>query len=752
MKSPKYIFIILLLFISVQCYAITLSLNGKTNYQIIIPVKASANEQHAADVLAKYLKKVTGAEFSIFDDSHPKTDFEILIGNNTHVTIQAAAIKHPDGFSIITIGNDLLLNGGSGKGIVYAVYAFLEQYCQCRKYSVGEAYVPYTSTLIINNNIHIIETPAIDFREYFYTATVDAEYLEWHKLQQHFVDSTNSQWGMWVHTADKLVPAAKYFDLHPEYYAYYGGKRQPTQLCLSNPDVFNTLVANLKLEMQKKPNMKYWSVSQNDNYGFCQCDKCRAIDSIEGSNSGSVIRFVNKVAQLFPDKIISTLAYQYSRSAPIETEPLNNVNIMFCSIECNRGMPIEEDESSASFRKDFEDWSELTSNIVVWDYVVQFSNYVSPFPNFKVLQPNLIYFSMHGVKDMFEQGSSSNWSDLGELKAYVIAALLWNPEVNVDSVYNDFLTGYYGTAGEAITNYFYALEDNQENSGDGLDIYGNPVTPHKTWLSIENIKTYNAFLSDAREVVATDSILSSRVERASLPMQYAALEQAKFYGTGENGIFEKDELGKWHAKNSMRIRVTDFVNTLKRQNIKTINENVLSPDKYYADWQRIFTHGMIEHFAMDKNVSFEIPFSPKYPAKSAKTLTDGIGGYDDYHYNWLGWEGEDMIATIDLGETKNINSLSCDFMEDQKSWIFLPSTVDYLFSMDGKNFIPLGSVKSEAPSANKTFNTKTFAVQSKISNKARYVKVIAHNLKTCPRWHIGAGNNCWIFCDEIIVR
>ena len=131
--------------------------------------------------------------------------------------------------------------------------------------------------------------------------------------------------------------------------------------------------------IKANPKAKYWSVSSNDNFGYCQCPACAAIDSLEGSPTGSVIRFVNQVAERFPDKIISTLAYQYSRAAPKVTKPRENVNIMFCNIECNRSQPIATDPSSASFRRDMEDWAALTDNILVWDYVIQFKKYaVSP--------------------------------------------------------------------------------------------------------------------------------------------------------------------------------------------------------------------------------------------------------------------------------------------------------------------------------------------------------------------------------------
>ena len=737
-----------------KCFSLTLSTDGKAKYTIVISAKANENEKHAADVLNKYLFKITGASFLIVDDTHTKSDFEIIVGNTSRNDLKENKINHPDGFSIITKNNLLLLNGGRGRGVVYAVYTFLEKYCGCRKYCNDEAVVPKNTTLVIPDRIDDVEIPAMNFREYYYKATVDEEYREWHKLMRHFPNDSSSQWGMWVHTFNKLVPEEKYFDSHPEYFSFYGGKRQPAQLCLGNNEVFEILVKNLATEMQKKPNAKYWSVSQNDNYGYCQCEKCSAIDSIEGSHSGSIIRFVNKVAAMFPDKIISTLAYQYSRSATKITKPSNNVNIMFCSIECDRSKPIAADKSAGSFAYDFENWSSLTTNILIWDYVVQFSNYVSPFPNFNVLQSNIQFFHANGVRDIFEQGSSGNWSDFGEMKAYLISALLWNPYINVDSLCTDFANGFYGKAGKALMQYQNALEKNLDNANVMLDIYGNPVSPVNSWLSHAHMDEYKQYLNIAKEAASKNALHASRVERVSLPLWYAQLEQAKFYGTGDRGIFEKNEKGKWKVKPEIKKSVNDFVATLKKQNITSLNENVLPPDKYFNDWQRIFSHGMIEHLAMEKVVTFEIPFSPKYPAKGAATLTDGVGGYDDYHYNWLGWEGTDMVAVIDLRELKNVNSISCDFMEDQKSWIFFPRTVSYFYSMDGINYLPFAdAINCEAPQPTKTANTKTFASQNDKSKiNARYIKVVANNLKTCPRWHIGAGYNCWIFCDEIVVR
>ncbi|MGI6573565.1 MAG: DUF4838 domain-containing protein [Fermentimonas sp.] len=115
----------------------------------------------------------------------------------------------------------------------------------------------------------------------------------------------------------------------------------------------------------------------------------------------------------------------------INAKPAKNVNLMFCSIESNRSKPIRDDESSASFREDMEDWAELSDNIILWDYMVQFSNLYTPFPNFRVLQPNMQYFVSNNVSALYSQGNPQPTGDMWQLRAYVAAKLLWNPDCDL---------------------------------------------------------------------------------------------------------------------------------------------------------------------------------------------------------------------------------------------------------------------------------------------------------------------------------
>ena len=353
------------------------------DYVIVKPAAATATEAKAASELQKYLFEISGAELPVVSDTAPPTDREILIGITNRLRDDSLARFGEDGFVIRTDGKRLAIYGGPRHGALYGVYTLLEKYFGCRKYTAEPVVVPHTAKLRIGVPLDDEQIPQITSR-YTYTMPYDSLYLDWHKLN-HELDCRISEFGLFVHTFNTLLPPEKYYAQHPEYYAMVKGRRVATQPCLSNPQVLEIVCDELSRRIAANPEAKYWSVSANDNYGYCTCPECAKIDAEEESPAGSVVRFANKVAARFPDKTISTLGYLYSRKAP-KTKPAPNVNIMFCSIECDRHMPIADDPGSADFRRDMEAWAALTDNIFVWDYCGSFKELQMPTPGFGVMR------------------------------------------------------------------------------------------------------------------------------------------------------------------------------------------------------------------------------------------------------------------------------------------------------------------------------------------------------------------------------
>lgn len=733
-------------------YKLSLVNEGNSPYRIVIPGHPSAAETKAAEVLQRYLLKISTAALPIIKATDAKSSFEIVIGQNERLDelsnrINITELKH-DGFLIRTDSSRLIIAGGDDKGSLYGVYSFLESYLGCRMYTPKAKVIPAMTTIMLNR-IEDKQIPIIDYRDTHYKSTWDKEYLDWHKLDMD-ENGVHNDWGMWVHTFNELMPPAIFYPQHPEFYAEVKGKRLPTQPCLSNPEVLNIVTLNLRRKIAQNPTASYWSVSQNDNRDYCTCPRCKAIDLEEGSPSGSIIRFVNQVARQFPDKMISTLAYEYGRHAPTLTKPEKNVNIMLCSIEALRHKPIAEDSASADFVKDLKDWGVIASDIIIWDYVIQFNNLVSPFPNLHVLQPNIQLFAQHGVNALFEQGNREVGGEFAELRGYLISKLMWNPYVNADSLMNDFLNGYYGAAGGYIRSYIDEMKTALLQSGKPLRIFGGPNEASISYLTPSLMTRYNELFDAAERSVFTDAELLERVRIARLPIQFAKLEQAKKNWTGEQGMFVKEN-GAWSVKNDIRAMIDPFVDLCNRQGVTRVKEWSTTPDEYRSSTYKLFFDGMKEHLAYHKPINWISPDTSSIPIAKRSMLTDGIRGGHDYAYNWLSFQGKDLEVVIDLEESKTVKHIETAYYQ-LAFWLqIMPKKVEYFTSIDGLNFTLVSSLENTLPIDQYGAIQRDF-VGEFTPIQARYIKVKAYTIGATPSWHPGAGRLPHMFIDEIVVE
>jgi len=159
----------------------------------------------------------------------------------------------------------------------------------------------------------------------------------------------------------------------------------------------------------------------------------------------------------------------------------------------------------------------------------------------------------------------------------------------------------------------------------------------------------------------------------------------------------------------------------------------------------------VMHKAIGKNVTYTYPESKYYMADGPNTLTDGVRGTDDLSKYWHGFEGNDLIATIDMGAETDMQKITIGCLQHNKDWIFLPQSVTYAVSNDGENFTDLGTVKNTISPDEKGFIIKDFTLNFSLQ-KARYIRVSAKNLGVCPKGHPGEGKPAWLFADEIMVQ
>jgi predicted alpha-1,2-mannosidase len=151
------------------------------------------------------------------------------------------------------------------------------------------------------------------------------------------------------------------------------------------------------------------------------------------------------------------------------------------------------------------------------------------------------------------------------------------------------------------------------------------------------------------------------------------------------------------------------------------------------------------------SVKLEHKYNEQYEAGGLKALIDHQRGGENFRTgSWQGYYGVDLIATVDLGRTKRINRLAGSFLQEVYSWIWMPTEVEYFVSDDGKNFRSVGKVKNTVPIDADGAMIQEMEVRPRTD--ARYVKMVAKTIGTCPEGHVGAGQKAWIFCDELVIE
>lgn len=458
--------------------------SGRPAYAIVIPAKASPCERYAAEELQSYLEKIGNIRLPIEAEREPPPARAILVGRTRYaadvVTEAERQNLGPDGFRLKTAGSRFLIFadplGKPGAGALYGVYELLERFGGCGWYASWHEVVPTSSRFVVPSDLDETQTPAFDLRQ-----------PTWYDVHLNRVNGYRNKTNPPLrggpqfggsrhffcpglgncHTFDYLVPPKEHFARHPEYYCEVKGERKPSQLCLSNPDVLRICIGKVRAKLAEHypKGIRYYGVSQNDgNSDYCRCKACKALDDAEGSPVASILKFVNAIAadieKDYPEAVIETLAYNYSSSPPKTLKPRHNVMPCVCTIKCDFSKPFVQSRypKNIATAAELKKWGEISKHFYVWDYTTDFAAYAYPFANVRSLRENVRTFRDCGVTMLYEQGAYQGvHGDWAELKAWLLAKYLWNPDYDEETLLNRFFTNFYGPAAPVMRRAFDEL-------------------------------------------------------------------------------------------------------------------------------------------------------------------------------------------------------------------------------------------------------------------------------------------------------
>jgi len=199
-------------------------------------------------------------------------------------------------------------------------------------------------------------------------------------------------------------------------------------------------------------------------------------------------------------------------------------------------------------------------------------------------------------------------------------------------------------------------------------------------------------------------------------------------------------------------RLSDFDNVTKKNDIFLMNEMGFTVDQYVINYQNALKLASKNNLASDKKVSL-LTKPKKYANEDPQVLSDGALGGNSFYSNWLGFEGNDLDAIIDLDSVQVINNLSLNFLQVTNHIVFYPLKVQFEISSDSISWKSFPIILNEL-SLNPKSKVNDIQTFSQVVNKekARYIRVIGTNIEKAPLWHHGADLPSWIFADELIVE
>ncbi len=153
-----------------------------------------------------------------------------------------------------------------------------------------------------------------------------------------------------------------------------------------------------------------------------------------------------------------------------------------------------------------------------------------------------------------------------------------------------------------------------------------------------------------------------------------------------------------------------------------------------------------------RSIRLEHPFAGQYAAGGELALIDGVRGGEDFRTGtWQGYQGVDLVATVDLGEPQRVGRLTAGFLQDAGSWVWMPTEVVWEVSADGTDWREVGRVANEVDERAYGSRRQDFTVTLERPAEVRWIRLRARNRGTCPPWHPGAGGPAWLFADEIVI-
>ena len=547
-------------------------------WDIVVAEDAIESEVFAAEEFQSLLRQAGGADLPIVREA-ARTNLHVFIGASQAMRRSPVGFEvdefGPEDLRIVVRDENIAIAGGRPRGTLYGVYAFVEDYLGVRFLTADHTHVPplghWRMVPPVDRRYH----PPMDFRWVSYEANYARPdfatrlRLNHTRLPAPPVGSkdgrgTGKYGGRTAmreinHSFNRLLPPEKYAKDHPEYYSLFRGKRWASlkpgedgidfkrgqfaygmQPCLTNPDVLRIITQNVLDELAAGLDVLNVSDAQNDGGAHCEDPECAAIDEREGTKMGALLTFVNAVADVvaekYPDRMVSTLAYSDTAAPPKTLRPRDNVQIMWCSISTCFVHAFDDRRcrTNDAHIKRLRQWARITRSLYVWNYFLNDERHSCqlPLPNLRLIGPNIRYQMSLGVRGMYMQATGrSHGNEWEDLRNYLLCNLIWDPSRDGRKLMNEWLDLQYGPAAPPMRRWIDRLHDRATASGKHCRCLGGRFSDYG--LDESDARAGLVAIEEAMRLAGDDKAVRNRVDKASLWAYRAAIEPVWYAKEGE---------------------------------------------------------------------------------------------------------------------------------------------------------------------------------------------------------------------------
>ena len=484
----------MLMSVMILAEEMTIIKDGVCKVPVIVSEKASGDSLLAANHLAEYVQKISGALPSVLN-GFPKTipDSAIWIGYQPVLKTLFPNVnfnfQHPEEILIVCNGRHLAILGSEKivegiqlkDGTPNAVYTFLQKHLDVRWFYPG----PLGEDVIRRQTIKF---PPFEYRFHpqFLRRAIYRRYFnnkDWCRFQRLMNDTLNVPAG---HGFDDWWE--KYSKEHPDYFALQpNGKRDgypgtnKAKICDSNPKVWDQFLLNVDEELKKDPTANVFNASPNDSYlsGYCVCQDCEAWDAADAPKCNRNLEWQNlkkehvaltdryakfwnvlgrRLKELHPERElwIYGMAYGDALITPPVKEVLDkNIVIGFVG-----SFPITCEERRQEEKATFKQWKEKAKALVYRPNLFWYSGGMAGFPTIAIKKTieDFRFLAENNCIGLIIDTTPQHWATQGP-QYYVMAQMAWDPFQDGDALLEDYYRRCFGKAADSIRSYCQLMED-----------------------------------------------------------------------------------------------------------------------------------------------------------------------------------------------------------------------------------------------------------------------------------------------------